>query len=218
MATALSSKDFEVFSRHSELVPSNVRHEPDRQPPPGTPAATGLDAAAMIRALRAISAETLTDKLVETLMVTAVQHAGVERGLLIAWHAEVARVEAEATTQRHAIVVRRLDALPDPPGLPETIVKYVMRTQETVILDDASIPNPFSTDPYVAEHRVRSLLCFALVKDRTPIGALYLEDRRAHMFTPSRIGFLELLVSQAAVALENARLSRAIAEREHLPP
>jgi PAS domain S-box-containing protein len=206
MTTALSSRAFEVFSRHSGFVLSNVRHELDRQPPPGTPAATGLDAATMSRALRTISAEILTDKLVETLMETAVEAAGVERGLLIVWQAGEARVEAEATTQRHAIVVRRLDALPDPSGLPETIVKYVMRTQETVRLDDASVASPFSTDPYVAENRVRSLLCFALVKDRAPIGALYLEDRRAHMFTPARIGFLELLASQAAIALENARL------------
>jgi PAS domain S-box-containing protein len=160
----------------------------------------------MIRALRTISAEILTDRLVETLMVTAVQHAGAERGVLIVRRAEEARVEAEATTQRHTIGVRRLDMLLGRAGLPDTLVRYVLRTQETVPLDDARIPNPFSTDPYVAEHHIRSLLCLALVKDGTTIGALYLEDRRAHMFTPLRIGFLELLASQAAAALENARL------------
>ena len=205
MTTALSSGDFEVFSHHSEFVLSNVRHEPDRQPPPGTPAATGRDAATMIQALRTISAEILTGKLVETLMVTAVQHAGVERGVLIVRRAEEARVEAEAAAQRGDIVVRRLDTLPDPSSLPETIVKYVLRTQEIVMLDDASAPNPFSADAYLAEHRIRSLLCLPLVKGGTPVGALYFEDPLAsHIFTPSRVGLLTLLASQAAISLENA--------------
>jgi PAS domain S-box-containing protein len=207
MTTALSSRDFEMISGHSEFGVSHVRHEPDRQPPPGRSAATGLDAAAMIQAFRTLSAELRTDKLVETLMVTTVQHAGVERGVLIIRRAEEARVEAEATTRQHAIVVRRLDALPVRSDLPDALVRYVLRMQETVLLDDASIPNPFSTDPYVAEHRsIRSLLCVALVKEGTLIGALYLEDGRPHMFTPSRVGFLELLASHGAIALENARL------------
>src|SRR5262249_56513420 len=82
MTTALSSRTFEVISGHSEFGLSQVRHELDRQPPPERSAATGLDTATMIQAFRTISAEILTDRLVETLMVTAVLHAGVERGVL----------------------------------------------------------------------------------------------------------------------------------------
>src|SRR6266853_1911475 len=129
MTTELSSRDFEVFSNHSEFVLSNVRHEPDKQPPAGRPAATGLDAATVIQALRTISGEILTDKLVETLMRTAIQHAGVERGVLIVRRAEEALVEAEATTRQGAIVVRRLDTVPERSDLPETLVRSVLRTQ-----------------------------------------------------------------------------------------
>src|SRR5215470_17863551 len=155
------------------------------------PAATGLD----------------IDELVETLMRTAIQHTGVERGVLLVRRAEEARVEAEATIRRGALVARRLDTLPDPSSLPETIVKYVLRTQETVMLEDASAPNPFSADAYLAEHRIRSLLCLPLVKEGTLVGALYFEDPRAsRIFTPARIGLLTLLASQAAISLENAHL------------
>jgi PAS domain S-box-containing protein len=204
MIPALLTKDFPVFSSHSEFGLANVRHEPDRQPA-GRPTATGLDAATVIQALRTISGELLTDKLVETLMRTAIQHAGVERGVLIVRRAEKARIEAEATMRRGAIVARRLDTLPDPSSLPETIVQYVLRTQEPVMLDDTSTPNPFSTDPYVAQHRVRSLLCLPLVKDGTLGGALYFEDRLAsHICTPSRIGLLALLATQTAISLEIA--------------
>jgi PAS domain S-box-containing protein len=213
MTTVLSTKDFAVFSNHSEFV-----FEPDRQPPAGRSAAAGLDAATVIQALRTISAEILTDKLVETLMVTAVQQAGVERGLLIVQRAEEARVEAEAAVQRGAIVARRLDTLPDPSSLPETIVNYVLRVQEPVMLDDACAPNPFSADAYLAEHRIRSLLCLPLAKEGTLIGALYFEDPLAsHIFTPSRIGLLTLLASQAAISLENAhRYAQIQSENIHL--
>src|SRR5438132_907449 len=197
---------FEAFCEDSDLVPSRLNHQGDR---PLTrrerPAATGVNAATVIHALRNISAEILIDKLLETLMVTAVQQAGVERGLLIVRRAEEARVEAEAAVQPGAIVARRLDTLPDPSSLPETIVQYVLRTQETVVLDDASAPNPFSADAYLAEHRIRSLLCLPLFIEGTLFGALYFEDPLAsHIFTASRIGLLTLLASQAAISLENA--------------
>ena len=35
---------------------------------------------------------------------------------------------------------------------PESIVHYVVRTQESVILDDASAQNPFSADTYIRQH------------------------------------------------------------------
>ena len=142
-----------------------------------------------------------------TLLGQAVQHGGARRGLLILRRDNETRIEAEATTQADTVVVRRLDTLPAPSYLPDTVLRYVLRTQETVMLEDAGAPNPFSTDPYVVEHRVRSLLCLPLVTQGTLIGALYLENRvLSHAFTPSRLGLLEFLGSQAAVCLENAHL------------
>src|SRR5262245_2877520 len=207
MTTAVSSVGFEAFSGHPGFVLSQVRHKPDRQLPAGISAATGPDAATIIQALRAVSAEILTDKLVETLMVTVLEHAGAERGLLILRRGDETRVEAEAATQPDAIVVRLRGTAAGPSDLPETVVKLVLRTRQTFILNDAAFPSPFSADDYVATHRVRSLLCLPLVKQGTLVGALYLENTRAsHVFTPSRIELLTLLASQAAISLENARL------------
>jgi PAS domain S-box-containing protein len=53
------------------------------------------------------------------------------------------------------------------------------------------------------------------VKQTKLIGALYLENKLAsHVFTPARISVLELLASQAAISLENARLYDDLRERE----
>jgi len=81
--------------------------------------------------------------------------------------------------------------------------------------DDALAQNPFSADEYICQKHARSVLCVALVKQAKLIGVLYLENNLAsHVFTPSRISVLELLASQAAISLENARLYNDLRERE----
>ncbi len=79
-----------------------------------------------------------------------------------------------------------------------------LRTQESVILDDASAQNPFSADPYIRQHHARSILCLPLLNQAKLIGVLYLENNLTpHVFTPARIAVLKLLASQAAISLEN---------------
>src|SRR5262249_47302099 len=88
-------------------------------------------------------------------------------------------------------------------------------TRESVILDDASIRNPFAADPYLAERRARSVFCLPLTNQAKLIGALYLENSLApDVFAPARTAVLKLLASQAAISLENSRLYRDLAERE----
>src|SRR5262249_4862506 len=99
--------------------------------------------------------------------------------------------------------------------LPETVVRYAARTQESVILDDASAGNPFSSDDYIRHQRSRSILCLPLVKQATLVALLYLENNLApNVFTPSRIAVLKLLASEAAMSLDNSRLYRELENRE----
>ena len=75
--------------------------------------------------------------------------------------------------------------------------------------------NAFAEDEYIGRKQARSLLCLPLLKQAELIGVLYLENSLAsHVFTPARIAVLKLLASQAAIALENARLYSDVAERE----
>jgi len=90
-----------------------------------------------------------------------------------------------------------------------------MRTHETVILDDASLQNAFSTDPYIVHDRVRSIPCLPLISQGKLAGILYLENNLApNVFTPDRVTVLKVLVSQAAISLENSRLYHDLADRE----
>jgi PAS domain S-box-containing protein len=99
--------------------------------------------------------------------------------------------------------------------LPESVVRYVMRTHEGVILDDASSPTQFSADPYIVQHRARSVLCLPLIDQARLTGVLYLENNLApHVFSPNQIAVLKVIASQAAISLENTRLYRDLENRE----
>ena len=174
-----------------------------------------MDLATVIKVSQAVSGEIVLEKLIDTLMRTAIEYAGAERGLLIRPRGIEQRIEAEGTTSGDTIIVRLRDAFLAEAQVPESIVHYVARSQESVILDDASAQNPFSTDTYIRQHHARSILCLPLINQAKLIGLLYLENNLApNVFTPARISVLKLLASQAAISLENTRLYRDLEERE----
>ena len=174
-----------------------------------------LDLATVIKVSEAVSGEMVLEKLIETLMRTAIEQAGAERGLLVLLHGTEPRIEAESTTRGDTIVVQLRDVLVTAAVLPESILHYVLRTGECTILDDAVVQPPFATDPYVKQRQARSILCLPLINHAKLIGVLYLENTLTpHAFAPARIAVLKLLASQAAIALENARLYRDVSERE----
>jgi PAS domain S-box-containing protein len=174
-----------------------------------------LDVGTVLKAAQAVSGEIVLDELIKTLLRIAIEHAGAERGLLILFPADGPRIAAEATTGRGHVEVTLRQTAASPAELPESVLHTVMRTRESAILDDASAQNPFSADAYLYQKHVRSVLCVPLVKQAKLIGALYLENNLAsHVFTPARISVLEVLASQAAISLDNARLYNDLRERE----
>jgi PAS domain S-box-containing protein len=180
----------------------------------GTPVEQ-LDVGTVLKAAQAVSGEIVLDKLIETLLRIAIEHAGAERGLLILFPGDEPRIVAEATTGRGQVEVTLRQTVVSPAELPESVLHYLIRTRENVILDDALAQNPFSADEYISLRRARSVLCLPLIKQAKLIGALYLENNLAsHVFTPARISVLEMLASQAAISLENARLYGDLQERE----
>src|SRR5262249_3834449 len=114
-----------------------------------------LDLATVIKVSQAVSGEIVLEKLIDTLMRTALAHAGAVRGLLMLPRGDELRIEAEATTSGDTIIVRLREASVATAALPESIVQYVVRTRESVVLDDASAEHPFSADAYLHQHHAR---------------------------------------------------------------
>jgi PAS domain S-box-containing protein len=174
-----------------------------------------LDLATVLKVSQAVSGEIVLERLVETLLRTAIEHAGAQRGVLILPRGSELLIQAEATTRGSSITVRLREIPISALEVPESVVRYAARSQETVILDDASAWNPFSTDEYVREQRPRSVLCLPLVKQGVLVALLYMENNLGpNFFAPGRIAVLKVLASQAAIALDNSRLYRDLAQRE----
>ncbi|MNK94274.1 Sensor histidine kinase TmoS [compost metagenome] len=172
-----------------------------------------LDLATVLKVSQALSGEIVLEKLIDTVMFTAIEQAGAERGLLILSTCAEHRIAAQVTTGDNATQLRDIPVSSQ--VLPESVLYQVLRTRESVVLDDAVTEAAFSTDPYIRQHRARSILCLPLMNQAKLVGALYLENNlAAGVFSPDRIAVLKLVASQAAISLENTRLYREVAERE----
>jgi len=153
-----------------------------------------LDLAAVVKVLQAISSEIVPEKLIETVLKVALEHAGAERGLLILPQGEQHRIEAEIKTDLDQVQVQLRHAPITSFELPESLFRYVIRTQQKIILDDASANNMFSEDDYLRQRHPRSILCLPLVKQTKVVGALYFEHNLApRVFTQKRLAMLEML-------------------------
>jgi PAS domain S-box-containing protein len=166
-----------------------------------------LDVASVVKASQALSSEIELPKLINRLMTIALENAGADRGLLILPAGEEYLIHAEARAAGDQIEVTMRREPIAGVACPESLVRYVIRTQESVILDDASKPNLFSTDDYLRDRPSKSILCLPLIKQQQLTGVLLLENTlTSHAFTAERIAVLELIAAQAAISLENSRL------------
>jgi PAS domain S-box-containing protein len=174
-----------------------------------------LDLATVLKVSQAVSGEIVLEKLIDMVMSTAVEQAGAERGLMVRTDGSHHRIVAEATAGNDSPQLRLRDVPVSASLLPELILYHVLRTQESVVIDDAITQPLYAADPYIQKHRARSILCLPLMNQAKLIGALFLENNlTAGAFSPARIAVLKLVASQAAISLENAHLYRDVAERE----
>lgn len=168
-----------------------------------------LDVVTAVRSAQAVSEEIVLRRLVVTLMRIVIEHGGAQRchvflvqdgDLVHAGRAFVSAqgLEIEVPGGRSSEVFA---------SLPESIIGYVRRTREPILLDDATAQPTFSTDPYIARARPRSVLCMPIVRQAELVGVFYMENNLVpSAFTPRRTSLLEFLAAQAAISLEHAKL------------
>src|SRR5262245_66299900 len=97
-------------------------------------------------------------------MRLALEHTGAERGLLILQHGDVHRVEVEAKSSHETVTVDILKGSVGPDDLPQSVLQYVLRTRQRVLLQDASASSEFVDDEYLRRRHARSILCIPLLK------------------------------------------------------
>ncbi|HEY9709331.1 MAG TPA: GAF domain-containing protein, partial [Oculatellaceae cyanobacterium] len=179
----------------------------------GSSGAVDLDLATVMKASQAISGEIVLSTLLTKLMQIVIENAGAETGFLILDKAGKLLIEASGGVDTDEVTVQQSIPVDTSHQLPISVINYVARTQENVVLSDASCEGIFTTDSYIINHKPKSVLCTSIVYQSKLIGLLYLENNlTTGAFTAERLKVLQLLSSQAAISIENARLYNDLAE------
>ncbi|MBD2013428.1 AAA family ATPase [Microcoleus sp. FACHB-53] len=166
-----------------------------------------LDLDTVLKASQALSGEIVLEELLVKLMKIVIENAGAETGFLILEKSGELLIEAQGTTEKTEVMVLQSLPLATSQQLPVSIIKYVERTHEDVILKDASSTGIFTTDTYIINKETKSVLCTPLIHQGKLVGILYLENNlTTGAFTSNHLELLKLLSSQAAISIENARL------------
>ncbi|NQE32587.1 hybrid sensor histidine kinase/response regulator [Microcoleus asticus] len=168
--------------------------------------AGSLDLATAIKASQALSGEIVLSKLLAKLMKIAIENAGAQSGIFILEKAGNLLIEAYGTVESEVEVLQTIP-VEKSQKIPISLINYVARTQENVVLNDASCEGTFTADTYIVNQKPKSVLCTPIVHQGKLTGIFYLENNlTTGAFTPDRLEVLQLLSSQAAISIENARL------------
>jgi predicted ATPase/GAF domain-containing protein len=200
--------------RHPELVavePAMARAAAETH-------AGGVDLSSVWKATRALSGEIVLKGLLHRLMEVMVENAGAHTGVLVLnRELEGFKVEARLriTTAKEGepadIQVLQGIALDDAAFVPRAVLDYVIRSGESVVLDDCENDPAFGHDPFFRCHSVKSLIAIPILKQSRLAGVLYLDNPLTRgAFSAERVEFLTILAGQAAISIENALLYESL--------
>ncbi|WP_437587270.1 AAA family ATPase [Sorangium sp. So ce1000] len=222
-----SAKAEDLARDHGHLLPSLAAGRGRRRPTTASSTNTTMgttilgqtlagslrDAALVVRAAQAIAGESTLPKVIEQLAKIVLESAGAEHGALLLDRGGQLFVEATFGVSPKVLEVGPSRALGAGAELCQSVALFVARTREPVVVNDARQDGRFAADPHLAAGGVQSILCLPLVYQDRPIGLLYLENKTASAaFHAARVELLELVSSQAAIAIENARLLAEVRE------
>lgn len=195
-----------AFPRH--LAPT-VRHASSGTTSRGTAtvALQGIlvDLGEAMRAARAISSEIVEERIVEQILRASATHAPVQRALIVLLSDGEPKVAGRWTAGSNELRITKGAPLSSA-ELAESVVRFVARSQEPVVLTDAEPSDLFADDPYLRARRPRSLMCLPFIHQDRLLGMWYAESEVARELRRGSIELMQLLAGHAASALENARL------------
>ncbi len=165
-----------------------------------------FDLGEAMRAAHAISSEIVADRVIEQFLRAASRSAAARRAFVLLLRGEELMIGGRLTTNPDVLWAAKDEPVSLTAEVSAAVVRFVARSREPVILGGAELPAEFADDPYLREHRPRSLLCLPLIHHDRLLGVWYAERAAANELRQGTIELLQLLAGQAGSALANARL------------
>lgn len=173
-----------------------------------------LDLNTVIKASQVISGEIVLDRLLMRMMQIVIENAGAQKGFLILENEGQWVIEAEGDIDRSEIKILQSGSIEKSVILSSRIIHYVVRTRKILVLNEASSSGKFMLDPILQQRQSKSIMCMPLINQGRISGILYLENNLAYgVFTPERVELLNLLSSQMAMTLDNAKMYSNLEKR-----
>ena len=204
-------------------VATNVEiHHPTSSACTSSSNAVVLDLTTVVKASQTLAGEIVIDQLLAKLMKIVIENAGAQTGFLILekddkWVIEASgSVDADRVTVMQSIPIDFVEDDREITSLAVSVVNYVARTQQNIVLNDATRDGKFTRTPYIIATQPKSILCTPLIHQGKLSGILYLENNlTTGAFTPDRLEILKLLSSQIAISIENAQLYANLQQFNH---
>ncbi|MBE9048873.1 AAA family ATPase [Nostocales cyanobacterium LEGE 11386] len=169
-------------------------------------ASVTLDMATILKVSQTLSSEIQLQNLLSTLMQVVIANAGAEKCVLMLLEDQRLMIEAIAQLTQAPTVLQSMP-VEESQEVPLTLINIVKRRLEPAVIMNATVHPSLLADPYIVQQQPKSLLCTPILHQGKLLGILYLENNlTTGVFTSDRVEILNLLCSQAAISLANARL------------
>ncbi|MDE3252393.1 MAG: GAF domain-containing protein, partial [Bacteroidota bacterium] len=166
-----------------------------------------LDITTVLKAASTISGEIVLPRLLRKLMDIVIENAGAQYGFLLLEREGGLFIEAQSHKDKQEALILHHIPVENCGLLAESVIKYVKRTGENVVINDATNDLRYEKDPFILTAKPKSILSLPVFNQGKLIGILYLSnDLTSGAFTQERIDLLTLLSGQIAVSIDNAIL------------
>jgi diguanylate cyclase (GGDEF)-like protein len=169
-----------------------------------------LDLQSLLKANQLLAQEIQLDALLRQMFSVLLENAGAEQGGIVLIDEGRPIVETlgglvgqrRVETRRLSQPLSEADAL-----LPAPLIDYVRLTRQILVINQPALDPRFAHSAYLAAQQPKSVLCLPVLYQGQLLALVYLENSLLEdAFTLQRQQTLELLSSQAAISLMNARL------------
>jgi len=175
-----------------------------------TSAIDNIDLGAVLKASQVMSAEIVFERVIEQLITSILELAGAQKAYLLIYRDNKWCIEAQGQAEPRHILLDKHQGLfntQNQPLLPESIITYVARTKQKIVLNNATEHARFSQDSYILDTQPKSVICSPILKQNNLVGVLYLENNLIDAaFTAERLQVLDILATQSAISIDNALL------------
>lgn len=173
-----------------------------------------IDTVGLIKISQLLSKEVKYEKLIDKIVDVVMENAGAEKCKIFIKERDELVLEAEAdiNKNKNSKIGKRYTEVKAESA--ESIINYVFRSGESVVIGDASNDKGYFEDEYIKKFNPKSILCIPIIVQNKTIGIIYFENNlTTGAFMPERVEILKIIASQSAISLENIRMYEKLEEK-----